>query len=336
MKNTKRCWFFVWLLALVQVAPAQEDPATSPLREQALVPAALAAPRIVGPLDDGTPVPAVPKPTLPPAEITTQLVFREGNHMLTVERVRPSADTVRSLRARLAAVQAASQAAAGAPPVDAADPVGQDPQVSGEVPRRMFLVPLSVEVYDHRVSVVRWWQQGEGGGSTATQASRPAVAGNAGQDPEQEAGPPGEYEVVSNIDWNVFCGVTAIEAGDCDYAFIVSLGNTDTGTPTAAGPAAVPDHPPLPADGPGFVVSKGDATNAGALAFMRAMHEVYRTDSQRLLEAYASRERNRMEQEAWLKAHPPQPKNETLRYTTWTEPTAAAAPARQPEAGNPP
>ena len=314
MKSTNRSWPLVWLLAVAPVVNAGEDSAAS---DQATAPAIPEAPHIVGGIDDGTRAPVVPKPPPPELNIlnTVEYVLPREGRSIIVHHVAP-------------------------PDLSIPDPPPPPPEIDTTSPEyqaelaalrairpRITMFPISVTVYDHAVSFVRWSHREEGAAQPANQPRLRVVPPGNGQAAEQAAVPPSEYEIVSNIDWNVFSGVTGIAAGDREYPFFMFLGNSDTRKTSRFWSEVVPDHPPLPVDGPGFVVTKGDPTNADALAFIRAVHEIYRTDSQRLLEAYASRERHRLEQEAWLKAHPPQPKDTVVSF--WNVPAEQAARIRE-------
>jgi hypothetical protein len=50
------------------------------------------------------------------------------------------------------------------------------------------------------------------------------------------------------------------------------------------------------------------------IAAIQSLHDLYNNEHQRLLTAYQGREQARKQQEAYLKANPPQPQNITLHY----------------------
>lgn len=81
-------------------------------------------------------------------------------------------------------------------------------------------------------------------------------------------------------------------------------------------PYVPPLPPPLPdlaADGPAFVVVKGDATGTPELEFLTGLHEIFPTEAPRLKAAYEAREAARIAHEAYVRAHPPEPQDIHLR-----------------------
>ena len=153
---------------------------------------------------------------------------------------------------------------------------------------RNRMLMLSCTVYDHKATLVGWHYQG-----------RP-------------------YRAWSNIDFNHIAGIGGFESGDgsTKYSLWIGLGNQVTGTRLGPTGRVVPppEIPPLPSDGPGFVVIEGDATDTAALADMEAIHALYRAEGARLKASYECRERYHRAQAAWLKANPPQPHDTVIRY----------------------
>ena len=126
------------------------------------------------------------------------------------------------------------------------------------------------------------------------------------------------YRAWSNIDFNHIAGIGGFGSGDGSirHNLLLGLGNVLAGArigPTGRTVQA-PQVPPLPADGPGFVVVEGDATDTAAPADMEAIHAPYRAGGARLGAACEERERNRLEREAWPKANPPQPHDTVLQH----------------------
>ena len=66
----------------------------------------------------------------------------------------------------------------------------------------------------------------------------------------------------------------------------------------------------------------GNQPAAEELAIIQSLHDIYNNDHARLLTAYAGREKARIAHEAYLKAHPPQPKDITLNYWRTEKPVA--------------
>ena len=76
----------------------------------------------------------------------------------------------------------------------------------------------------------------------------------------------------------------------------------------------IPKCPELPADRPAYIVTEGDPTDTEGVALMDGLHAVYAKEKDRLITAYESREKARIEREEYLKAHPPKPKDLILHF----------------------
>jgi hypothetical protein len=72
--------------------------------------------------------------------------------------------------------------------------------------------------------------------------------------------------------------------------------------------------PPIFPEGKAGFEIIGGPLAAEDLAPIQALHDLYNTEHARLKTAFEGRERARIEREAYLKAHPPQPKDITLNY----------------------
>ena len=83
----------------------------------------------------------------------------------------------------------------------------------------------------------------------------------------------------------------------------------------------LPQLPPGPAT---YIVISGNPTPA-SLTAIQSLHALYQFEQPRLLAAYQGRERARFQEEAQLKAHPPQPKNLVLNH--WNLGKSTPAPA---------
>jgi len=75
-----------------------------------------------------------------------------------------------------------------------------------------------------------------------------------------------------------------------------------------------PPTSPVPGDGPGFVLTKGDADNSGAINPIAAVHRISRTEADQLRLRLEERERKRMEDKAWQAAHPVAPRDVVIRF----------------------
>ena len=83
--------------------------------------------------------------------------------------------------------------------------------------------------------------------------------------------------------------------------------------------------PALPVfpDGPATFIIDGEQPDAETLVPIQSLHDLYNSEYARLKTAWEGRERERIEREAWLKAHPPQPKNIVLNYWRTERPAPA-------------
>lgn len=84
-----------------------------------------------------------------------------------------------------------------------------------------------------------------------------------------------------------------------------------------------------------FRVVEGDATNKEALVDLETLHDLYRSDGQRLKLAYEIRENALRERQAWLEANPPQPQDIIVRHWKVPEPAEVAPKARTGTEGQP-
>lgn len=293
-------------------------PAASPAPEVAAdTDAPSQEPRILGLLGPTTFIPQEPVEPLPPPALPVREAIEyeliDEDRSIILQRVEPPEF-----------VQPPPPAPA--PEIDRSSPEFQAMLAAARAKwRARTFVPLSVTVYDHRISCLRWWHKvkpAAGEEVAAPPAPRPprmrVVGGEVARNPGVE------FEVWSSIDWNCFRDVWAVEAGGVRYEFLAAIGNIDTSRPTRFGrkPLAIPEHPPLPAEEPCFVVAKGDAADADALAFLTAMHDIYRTDSQRLWAEHEARQQARRDYAAWLEANPPPPRDTVLLYSNIVRPTA--------------
>lgn len=314
----------VFVFALLgSLAPAQD--AGTPAPEVATdTEAPSQEPRILGPLGPTTFIPPEPveppaPPVLPVREAIEYELIDEGRSII-LQRVEPPEF-----------IQPPPPTPA--PEIDRSSPEFQAKLAAARAKwRPRVLVSLSVTVYDHQISCLRWWQKArptaeeEFQALTSPRPPRMRVVGG-----EMASNPGVGFEVWSSIDWNCFRDVWAIEAGGVRYDFFAAIWDVDTSRPIRFGrePLAIPEHPPLPAEEPCFVVAKGDASDAEALAFLTAMHDIYRTDSQRLWAEHEARQQVRREYAAWLKANPPPPRDTVLLYSNIVRPTPGGQEERQ-------
>ena len=82
----------------------------------------------------------------------------------------------------------------------------------------------------------------------------------------------------------------------------------------------IPDFPDGPAT---FAIVGTPPADPSVVVPIQSLHDIYNSEYQRLKTAWEGRERARLQQEAELKAHPPQPKNLVVNF--WTTDTPAPA-----------
>jgi hypothetical protein len=241
---------------------------------------------------DATPMASpIEKQSAPGFQVIESWKVDKGDHAVYFNRV--AAPDVSSLKAaRRATPTPAPEAAPVSPEEMAADLRRQQ--------KRWETLFLSVTVYDHQVSEVRW-------------------------------GPGNQYRVFSNIDFNYFSGMNEVESDDAFYTLVLGLGNEVTGDAMQAvrerrwselagsvvpGPAAFGNR------GFRFLLDKGSVPPpAEALRAMEALHAFYRENSQKLAEAYAKREADQAERvarEGWEKEHPQKPRDRVINF--WVKP----------------
>ncbi len=88
-----------------------------------------------------------------------------------------------------------------------------------------------------------------------------------------------------------------------------------------------PEIPVFPEGGAVYQIT-GSPPAAADLVPIQALHDLYNREHDRLLTAWQGRERALIEREAYLKAHPPQPKDITLNY--WRSEAPAASGKGEP------
>jgi len=143
-----------------------------------------------------------------------------------------------------------------------------------------------------------------------------------------------EFEAVSKVDGNWLSGFANFETNEVRYSLLMGIGNQDLDRWSARLASlgrtfTPPSLPDLPEGGPDFVVTKGNPS-AEELASITAIHALVKTDGEKLRLAYEGREQARKQQEAFLKANPPKPRDIVLNY--WRIPKPAA-PVNVPQGG---
>lgn len=165
-------------------------------------------------------------------------------------------------------------------------------------PKPVFIV-LSATVYDKENTLLRWHRNGR-------------------TDPAMTAW--------SNVDFELLRGRTRFTHNGTDYYLFMGMGRENTAARRRLverlgktyTPPAIPALPPD--ETPAFVVTKGDAADHAATAPITALHEYFSANSATLKAQQAARERARIEYEAYIRAHPPQPQDVLIRYAAGTRP----------------
>lgn len=278
------------VLAYSQNAPTgvSTEPAVAPV-------AAPTTARILGTIPDGTPPPpALPKPKL---EISSKDVLQtttheQGGRTIAIREIKPIA----------------------LPPPPAPVVPQANTELDGEFsvklaefrathPRSELLF-LGATVFRSKDSpprtLVRWWPMGKGEEITFwSSADFALIAGG----------------IQSFVD----------TAGDT-HSLFMGWGNVDIDRMTDLMASkgreyAAPDMPEFAEGIATFKVTKGQPA-AEDLVAIQSLHDLYNTEYSRLLAAWQGRERARIEREAYLKAHPPQPKDITLNYWRTEKPAS--------------
>lgn len=177
--------------------------------------------------------------------------------------------------------------------------------------RETELVFVSATVYDHSRTYLRCYPSGGG--------DRKEISG------------------WSNLDFNHFSGFATYQVKGADgetreYGLLMGIGNEDTlqraellakHERTYEAPE-IPQLPDLATNGPAFVVTEGETSDAEAMALIEGMHDLYRVEGARMEEAYHARAKAYEERKAYLLANPPKPND----VTTWiSSPRRIAPPA---------
>jgi len=249
------------------------------------------APRIVGKLADGNPSPPPPARPAPNYQILRTTVQEQSGRKVTIHRV---ADPGLPERAKPIPSE-----------IDLNDPEVQawlDQQ--RQAPKKLRLTIISATVFDHEVTFLRWWVFGDDG-------------------------PPEEFQAYSNVDFNHLTGFGTYEVADIQFGLLMGIGNSNAVdrqrfAETRDLMTRVPSLPALAESGPRYVITMGDTTNTEGVALIDGLHELYRTEKDRLITAYEGREQATKDREVFLKANPAQPKDITLRYWRKAKPKPLA------------
>lgn len=313
-------------LLAAQTTPTTEPPATTeptvtgPIVDETVPPSAPAVvgeTAIIGPIADGTVSPPPPEPPLPNFKIrstTTKKIMRDEP-----SGVPGLAPLRKEVTATVHVVEDPHlpEPPPPPPPADMNDPavLAWRAKVRALYQQRE-IVFLSATVYDHQRTLLRWYPNGR---------------------------PDAEMTAWSNIDFNHLCGFSDYTYDDRRFSLIIGIGNVSSVVrermAQRSGRAYHPPVPPeLPTASPGFVVTKGDTSDAQAMDVITGLHELYKVEGARLKVAYEARVQAQVEREAYLRANPPQPKDITIhiwKRETPVRPGAPGANAPPGQGGNP-
>jgi hypothetical protein len=138
-----------------------------------------------------------------------------------------------------------------------------------------------------------------------------------------------DITIFTNIDFNLLAGQSSFETDDTLYTMLIGLGNetrehVEAIVPGATQPGGlentvktIPTPDSFSQIRSEYIVAEGAESGQlpdGVLQALDALHSFYDANKQRLADEYARREIERVEQEQWLKEHPPVPKNAVINY----------------------
>lgn len=304
----------LFLISLLAVSPiiAQESTTAVPVTEQTGDDASNMETRITGGISDGKPGLPAPKPE--PIEFEVERSVTKRVHVVESPEMPglPAPEGTINVTVQLVKDPGLPDPP---PPLPSLPP--DDPAVLARLAelresyRGTEFVFVSATVYDHSRTYLRCYPSG-------------------GVDRKEVCG-------WSNIDFNHFSGFATYQVKDVDgdtrqCGLLMGLGNENTQqraewlakhdreykTPE------IPELPDLATGGPAFVVTGGDTTDREAMKLIEGMHNLYRVEGARMEEAYYARIKAYEERKAYLTAHPPVPKDVTIRYWNRSGKTANA------------
>ncbi|BCU78561.1 hypothetical protein [Luteolibacter sp. LG18] len=179
------------------------------------------------------------------------------------------------------------------PPVDVNDPAVQArmaelrERFQGQEKPVIALISATWYVRE-KVSRISWWVDGE------------------------------QMSCMSRLNMLHFGGFGEFKVGERRYALVMGLGSEDTNRlaqlAQSKGRAFVPPDLPAIPEGEDFIVTKGNASDVQKMQLLRDLHSLAATEGPRMEEAYVAREQANKDREAYLRAHPPKPKDVMIHY----------------------
>jgi len=281
------------------VRPAAPDTTAGPVElTKPITPAETT--RILGPLADGTPGPPVPPLVLPVFKVKSTDIRRD---YVVQPPPMPGLPPVRGIVTTTVQV-VQDPHIPNPPPPPSASPVPDQSAMARPALQRgngvtRQTASISATVYDHSRTYLRCYPNGE---------------------PEKE------ICCWSNLDFNHFSGLGAYQAEGTDgqitqYSFFMSIGNENSQRigdrmATAGSTTHAPESPELPdlaTEGPAFVVTEGNTSDNNAMEVLESLHQLYDVEGARMKAAYHARIKADADRRAYLLAHPPVPKDVTIR-----------------------
>jgi len=297
-----------------------------------------APPRIVGRIADGTPPPPAPRRPSPAAglRVLRESLRHENGRTVTYRRVEaPNRGEPRAAKPT-------------PPPPDLSDPEVQARIAAARAEAQNIvsqdILPLSVTVYDHSLSFLRWvWrdpQTGESHPYAAWLEGDASLLEGVGEIDYPDPSGRGRARLglvlgIGNVSTTAASRNPALAAQIPDLAAVrAAFRNSSSPAAPAAQTPPVPGQPmpsaPSPAapspgisafqffsisDFPNLLLAEGDPSNQNATAPLRAIAEILLREHDRLAAAREGREKARRQREAHRKAHPPKPKDIILNYS---------------------
>ena len=263
--------------------------------EEQVPPAQITTARILGDLQDGTPPPpepAKPEFVVPAKDILETETHEQGGRTITIQEIKP--------------IELPPPPAAH-PPVDKADPAIQAriAEIHANHPQ-VEPIGLGATIFRDKNSAPRtlanYW---------------PATQGET-------------ITFWSSADFSLLAGLSSFIGSDGKTRSLMMTWSTtqiDLLTESLAEHGREyegPEIPQFPTGKATFIIASGNPT-AENLASIQSLHDVYNNDYEKLKAACEGREQARLQQEADLIAHPPQPKNITLSHWRIDSPAQATA-----------
>ncbi|MGD9419417.1 MAG: hypothetical protein Q7R22_010775 [Verrucomicrobiota bacterium JB025] len=255
--------------------------------------------RIIGNLADGTaspPQPPKPEFVVDERDVLSERSFRQSGRTVTVKRIKPLPKQL-----------------VPKPPV--APELSEEEWEALVAEARMKrmetrFVFVSATVYDNEKTLLRW------------QLPNRAENDHRGRR---------SFEAWSNVDFLHLTGFGSFEYEGVQYDMIMGVSRMNTEAWKRAVEKyeydhgvdlgyELPESPELPADGPDYVLTDGDASDLEGLEVMDGLHALYAKERETLVAAYEGRKKAREEREAYLKANPPRPEDVTLYFSRTERP----------------